>query len=167
MSILSLDLSTKSTGWSVYNNDNQLERYGCITASHKDPLVRLKKIINELDEIIQEEANLEYCIVEEVQPSEDDKKSLHTYKILMYMQAILVLLLHEKYPKVKIEFLYPNEWRKLCHIQTGRGIKRETLKQSDIAFVEKQFNINNINDDIADAIGIGYAYIQKNDVIEW
>ena len=42
----------------------------------------------------------------------------------MWLQAMIVLLMHEKY-NLKVEFLYPSEWRKICGIMQGRGIKRE------------------------------------------
>ena len=42
----------------------------------------------------------------------------------MWLQAMIVLLMHEKY-NLKVEFLYPSEWRKVCGITQGRGIKRE------------------------------------------
>ena len=168
MSLLALDLSTKSTGWAIYNNKQLLERYGCITAVDKDPINRITKIIRELYRIMQEEGNdLQICVMEEVKPTAEDDRNFHTYKILMYLQAIVVLLLHEQFPRTKIEFLYPSEWRKNCGIRTGAGLKRKELKEYDIAFVAKEFNIKNINDDEADAISIGYGYIQKTSVINW
>ena len=167
MSILALDLSTKSTGWAVYDKKQQLERYGCITATDKDPIVRIIKIVKELYSIMKEENDLEVCVMEEVKPAEEDDRNFHTYKILMYLQSIVVLLLHEQFPHTKIDFLYPNEWRKNCGIKTGKGLKRKELKEKDIAFVKKYFNIDNINDDIADAISLGYGYIQKTSVINW
>ena len=74
----------------------------------------------------------------------------------MWLQAMIVLLMHEKY-NLKVEFLYPSEWRKVCGITQGRGIKREQLKQEDISYIKTTFNIQeDINDDTADAIGIGH-----------
>jgi hypothetical protein len=35
---------------------------------------------------------------------------------------------------------------------------RETVKQRDIRFVEETFGLK-VNDDIADAIGLGYAFL--------
>ena len=44
---------------------------------------------------------------------------------------------------------------------------REKLKQADIDFVKKIYNIE-VNDDIADAIGIGHSYVNKIDnEINW
>ena len=53
MKILALDLSTKSTGYAVYNEDKLVD-YGCITASSTDFINRIQKIIKELDIKMQE-----------------------------------------------------------------------------------------------------------------
>ena len=60
-----------------------------------------------------------------------------------------------------MNYIYPSEWRAACGIKTGPKVLRETQKQYDISFVEKKFNLS-VNDDIADAIGIGYGYNQKH-----
>ena len=59
-----------------------------------------------------------------------------------------------------VEYLYPSEWRSVCGLKTGRGIKREELKKQDIEFAANKYNIQ-VNDDIADAIGIGYAWLKR------
>ena len=47
------------------------------------------------------------------------------------------------------------------------GIKRTSLKEADIAFVEETFGIT-VNDDEADAICIGFAHNKKSDnEINW
>ena len=47
MKILSLDASTKSTGFAVFN-ETKLETYGCLTASSTDLVKSISKIITEL-----------------------------------------------------------------------------------------------------------------------
>jgi hypothetical protein len=88
----------------------------------------------------------------------------------MFLQGAIAMMIHDEYPKITIEYLYPSEWRKCCKIKTGRGIVRETVKQRDIRFVEETFGLK-VNDDIADAIGLGYAYLhpsnEDNDIISW
>ena len=56
-----------------------------------------------------------------------------------------------------MEFFTASEWRKRCGIRTGRGITRDKVKAADIKFVKDTYNID-ANDDICDAICIGYAY---------
>ena len=46
---------------------------------------------------------------------------------------------------------------------------RETVKQRDIRFVQETFGIT-VNDDIADAIGLGYAHLHpggEEEMISW
>jgi len=45
-------------------------------------------------------------------------------------------------------------------MKQGRGIKRETLKNQDIKYVEDKYNIK-VNDDEADAICIFDSYWTK------
>lgn len=157
MTILALDASTHATGWAYYV-DGQLQDYGCITAAYPNLIERIKKMVGGLYDLIQSHpANL--IVLEEVRL---DGANTKTYKALMYLQAAFNFLLHEQFPKVKIEYFYPSEWRKICQIKQGRGVQRDAQKIEDIAFVKNKFGIT-ANDDICDAIGIGWAYFHKND----
>ena len=162
--LLSLDLSTKSSGIAIFDNDKKLIDYTCITASSTDLVKRIYKIINDLKLFCQKYDNIDTVVIEEVRPEGNQYGvgNQKTHKALMYLQAALVFFMHDNYPKVKIEYLYPSEWRSRCGLHTGRGIKREELKKADIAFVKRIYNIE-VNDDIADAIGIGYAYLSPEE----
>lgn len=164
MKILSLDASTKSTGFAIFN-ETKLETYGCLTASSTDLVKRISKIITELEQVLSQNT-IDKIILEEVRP-EQGLQNLKTHKALMYLQAAIVFLVHERFNAIEIEYVYPNEWRKACGIKTGSGVRRETLKPKDIQFVKDNYNII-VNDDIADAIGIGHAYVNKLDnEINW
>lgn len=161
MTILSLDCSTKSTGWAIFK-EKQLISYNCITSSSTDLFKRIHKMVDTIDELITNN-NVSKLVLEEVRPDEiGGRSNIKTFKALMYLQGILAMMIHDKHPKLTIEYLYPSEWRKCCKIKTGRGIVRETVKQKDIRFVKEMYNIE-VNDDIADAIGIGYAYLHPVD----
>ena len=158
--ILSLDLSTKSTGYALWEN-NKLIDYGLITASSTDLIKRIKKITEELSNILKAKLanySIEKVIVEEVRP-ENGLQNIQTHRALMWLQGSIAIMIHDEY-NLSLEYIYPNEWRSKCGIKTGAGVKREALKKKDIDFVKNNFNID-VNDDIADAIGIGYAYTQK------
>lgn len=71
-------------------------------------------------------------------------------------------MVHDNFPKIKIEYVYPSEWRKVLGIKQGAGVKREALKAADIQWVKTKFNID-VNDDIADAIGIGFSYLKDKE----
>ena len=164
MQIMALDASTKSSGWAIFK-ETSLQDYGCITASSTDLVKRITKIITELKQIL-DKYDIDKIILEEVRP-EQGLQNLKTHKALMYLQAAIVFLVHEHFKKIEIEYVYPSEWRSKCGIKTGRGLRRETVKVEDIAFVKNNYNIT-VNDDIADAIGIGHAYVnQLNNEINW
>ena len=165
MRILALDASTKSTGWAVFE-DTRLQTYGCLTASSTDLIKRINKMIEGLKVILSQE-NVDKIILEEVRPEETGIQNLKTHKALMYLQAAIVFLIHDNFKSIEIEYVYPSEWRSKCGIKTGRGIQRTSLKTKDIAFVKDTYDIV-VNDDIADAIGIGHAFVNNLDnEINW
>lgn len=168
MKILAIDASTKSSGVAIYEGTN-LILYNCITSSSTDLFKRIHKMVDEIQLLVQE-YKIEKIILEEVRPDEIGSRSnLATHKALMYLQGAICMMLHDYYPKVTVEYLYPSEWRKCCKIKTGRGVVRETVKQRDIRFVEETFGIK-VNDDIADAIGLGYAFLHpggEEDMLIW
>ena len=80
MKVLSLDLSTKSTGWCIGQNQFIIS-HGCITASSKDVMKRIIKMRDELSKIIKNN-NIQKIIMEQVR----QQYSSHTSKILMWLQ---------------------------------------------------------------------------------
>ena len=163
--ILSLDCSTKSTGWAIYNSKKQLIDYGCITASSTDLIKRINKMVHGLDEVCKKYKDIDTIVMEEVRPYIGHTSNPKTWKALMWLQAANNFYIHSQLKDTKIVYLYPSEWRRICGIKNGRGIKRAAAKEMDIKFVEETFNIT-VNDDIADAIGIGYAYLYPTEVKE-
>lgn len=158
MKVLALDASTTSTGLALFE-DGQLVDYKLLPATGSDPMARIKKICKQLKDYM-EDKYIDTIVLEEVRGG-DTAKNMHVQKVLMYLQAAIAFTIYDNFP-TKMEFLYPSEWRAVCHIKQGRGVKRTELKKEDIDFINKKFNLSLKSDDIADAIGIGYAYIMKN-----
>lgn len=152
MKVLALDLSTKSTGWAIFEGKELIDK-GCVVATSPNVLNRISTIVEEL-KIIHNRYLPQKVIVEEVLP-EDVGHNSSVFKALMYLQA-LVAVEFNKYGKT-LEFYTASEWRRKCGIRTGRGIKREQLKATDVKFVKDNYNLE-VNDDIADAVCIGHAY---------
>lgn len=150
MKILAIDGSTKSTGIAIFEDKN-LIKYDCITASSSNLYKRIEKMQEEIRKILTEN-QIDKIYIEEVIP-EDVLGNTKVFKALMYLQGALCKVFDEF--GLTPEFIFTNEWRSKCGIPTGRN-KRESLKPKDIAFVKNHFNID-VNDDIADAICIGYA----------
>ena len=159
--ILSLDLSTKSSGWAIFN-DEELVEHGCITSASTDMIKRIHIMIDGIRFLLDNYLDIDTIIVEEVRPEGGyGVGNQKTHKALMYLQAALEFLVHDDYSKrVKIDYIYPSSWRAAIGIKTGRGVKRTSLKEQDIEFVKETFGIE-VNDDEADAICIGFAHNKK------
>ena len=162
MNILSLDLSTRSSGWAYFEN-GELKQHGCITSASTDLIKRIYKMRDEIAAIL-DQYSVDKVIVEEVRPEGGyGVGNTQTHRALMWLQAATAFLLHDNYPQIQIKYIYPSSWRAKLGIKNGRGIKRTSLKEADIAFVKDKYNIE-VNDDEADAICIGLAeYIKEND----
>lgn len=166
MNILALDLSTKSSGWAVYES-TELKDYGCITSASTNLIKRIYIMSDGIEDVLNK-YKIDKIIVEEVRPEGGyGVGNQKTYKALMWLQAKIAFLIYEKFKKIEIEYIYPSSWRASIGIKTGRGIKRTSLKQADIDFVKEKYNID-VNDDIADAICIGYSNFNKqSNEINW
>ena len=154
---LALDASTKSTGAAIFKDSGEVVQYSCFTSASTDVVKRIQIMVSYIDELLSKFC-VDTIVIEEVKPDQGDSNP-KTMKALFWLQAAIIFLLHDKYPKVEVKYVYPSEWRQQCGIKTGRGIFRQELKQADIQFVKDTYGIDNINDDIADAICIGYAYL--------
>lgn len=168
MNILAIDASTKSTGIAIFKDKNFLGK-GCITASSNDLFKRIHKMVDSIDELISQVA-IDEIVMEEVIP--DHQKNTQTFKALIYLQGAIVMMIHDKHPTVKVELIYPGSWRSQAGIKTGRGVKRETLKEADIRRAKEIFGAQQLNDDEADAMLIGGVYTgvfgaPVNDELNW
>lgn len=155
MKLLALDLSSKSSGIAIFEDGN-LVRYECIAANDKDSLLRIEKMTDKIMDIYVKE-NIDEVIIEDVMP-DDVAHNQNVFNVLHYLQASVVLGMHRINPSVKYTLFTASHWRSLCGIKTGRGIKRDILKLADMAFVKAKYNLD-VNDDIADAICLGWAYL--------
>ena len=97
-------------------------------------------------------------IMEDVIP-DDVKHNQKVYKVLIYLQAAVVLQLY-KY-QTNVQFYTASHWRSLCGIPLGRNMKRGQLKLASQKLVKAIYNID-VNDDISDAICLGIAYIKQH-----
>lgn len=167
MNLLSLDLSTHSSGWAIFI-DGELTNHGCITSASTDLIKRIYIMKDEIQKLLTEN-KIDKIVVEEVRPEGGyGVGNQKTHKALMWLQAAIAFMVHDFFPKIEIEYIYPSSWRATCGIKNGRGIVRSTLKEADIAFVKDKYGLD-VNDDVADAICIGLAqYLeQDNNEINW
>lgn len=153
MNILALDMSTKSTGWALRINDEL--KYGCLTNASTSIEKRICYMRDSIIELIKE-YNIEKIVLEDVRPDNTPNSSV-TQK-LNWLQGCVRIAIYENFgKKVEIETILPNSWRSKIGIKTGAGIRRDSLKIKDIAYVKTTYGVD-VNDDIADAIGILDSY---------
>lgn len=160
MIILALDLSTRSSGYAL-GVENSLEKHGFISASNTNPIKRIIKMRDQIAKILKV-YNIKKIIMEQVRPEYNS----HTMKILMWLQAAIVIASYEIDPQIQCEFIGASSWRAQLKIKQGRGIKRNQLKPQDIQYVKNKYNIQ-VNDDEADAICIFDAYWLKQQDFNW
>ena len=160
MIILALDLSTKQSGYAL-GMDGELEKHGFISASNNSPIKRIIKMRDQITKILKI-YNIKKIIMEQVRPEYNS----HTMKVLMWLQAAIVIAAYEIDPQIQCEFIGASSWRAQLKIKQGRGIKRNQLKPQDIQYVKNKYNIQ-VNDDEADAICIFDAYWLKQQDFNW
>lgn len=165
MIIIGLDISSSNTGISVFKKNkkrNQLLAYYSIAPVERYAKDRYVKMIDGIREILDEYHP--HCIVVE---------NFFLYKSFASIEYIVKIHGYIEYYCYTHACAYaryaPSEWRKILQIeltvkrdQLKEKLTREKiLKQRDIDFVKKRFKLVLTDDNIADAICIGYAYLQK------
>ena len=157
MKILSLDTSTKASGYAIFDN-GKLIRYSSIDLSNiKDTDARFRQMISELYKLIEYECPDSVVIEEMVVPRNPQT------------QRLLTMILGAVYGKclnlgLSYTALRPTQWRKYvrnCDEKLPR--KREELKPWSIRKVNEIWGLRGIDDNVSDAILIGQAYLNKED----
>ena len=147
--LISLDTSTSSTGYAVYIS-GKLHRYDLIDFKRiKNTDERIKEMILKIYEIIETEKP-QIIVAEMTVVTRNAQAQRNLTMILGAIHNIFFSLLR------------PTEWRKLVNNEKEKlPRKREELKQWSKQKVSDILGINDINDDISDAILIGQAYINR------
>lgn len=164
MRIMSLDLSTKSSGVAIFDDMNCIYAQ-CVASASDDVYTRIKKITKRIEEIF-----LEYkpdkIIAEEPEPA-FVSNNLNTYRKLTFVHGAICLMLHDY--KKTMALCTSSHWRAGVGIKTGRGVRRSELKLKDIQKAKQLFpHIDIKNDDVADAVLIGYSFAKENsEVFNW
>ena len=146
MKVLAIDASSKSTGIAIFQ-DEKLIHYQCIIATDSSSFKRIVKMKNRILEIYKQYKPTN-IIMEDVLP-QDVKHNQSVYKVLIYLQAMIVLSLYQTYNLQNVQFYTASHWRRIC------GIK------ASMQLVKNQYGLK-VNDDISDAICLGLAYVRQH-----
>lgn len=154
--IISLDESTKSTGYAIFEN-NKLINYGAITQNSKNVLERVNNIITEIKKMIEQYKPSEMAI-ENVQIT----MSAPTAKSLMGLQFLIELVCYRN--NIKCTSIRTAHWRKVLGLSNSPKIKKEQKKLEAIKYVKDKYGIDEKINDVTDAICIGECYLkERND----
>lgn len=161
MVILSLDISTKSTGWAVYE-DKRLIDAGCAASASKNVYERITYITKEIGNIA-EKYHPQEVVAEEPEPAFVGN-NLNTYRKLTFIHGTISIML-DRLLGLDMKLVTSSHWRKKVGIKTGAGVKREFLKQADITKAKELADgiVEITNDDIADAVLIGYSHLLEEE----
>lgn len=150
MIVLAIDPSSKSTGWCIYDTEeNEVIEHGTIKLVSPNTINRIIVIRNRIKEIIRL-WKPEMVAIEELAIT----RNASTFKVLAGLQMQLEIICADR------ELLYilvrPSQWRSAIGIN---GKERKELKQNAIDYVIRKHGIK-ANEDEADAICIG-EYIKS------
>lgn len=162
--VLSLDASTTSTGWAIFDKRG-LAGYGVIQPTGEDWRDRLVHQGSKLKEII-ERYHPNKIVMEDVPLKNGNSKVL---VILGAVQGFIYGIAASY--QIPVQFVLPSEWRSPLNLYDGtrEGTKRKELKKKSIEKANELFGLNLVwvspsskknEDDISDAILLGYSQIK-------
>lgn len=154
--LLAID-QAKTTGYAVFDNSVLIE-YGTIelgkkTEVYENILFNASQKIGSLMDKVQPNR----IAIEDIQ---QQNQNVTTYKKLAMLMGVLVCLFQGLC--VPYEIVPPARWRSYCQI---KGKKRVEQKENTLLFVKERFGLENITEDVADAISLGYFAINNIDSI--
>lgn len=151
--LLSLDTSTTSTGWAVFQ-DGVYQDSGVIDKfkKEKNGYKRLELMTKELLMSI-EQLNPDIIVIEK------DVVFGNMKVIDLLMKIIGAVYGYCLFNGITYYEFAPSEWRKYVKLQAF-GRKRNEFKQASIKYVKDNFD-KEVNDDESDAICVGIAYCKK------
>ena len=151
--ILALDQATRTTGWSVFQED-QLVTSGTFTFEDDDFALRLVKIRNKVISLT-EQYNINKILLEDIQ-LQGQTNNVETYRQLAEVRGVLCELAREM--DIPHEIIHSQTWKSVLDI---KGRDRATQKRNAQAFVLATYG-KKVSQDESDAICIGTHYIKSN-----
>lgn len=152
--ILSLDQSTKITGYSIFINNN-LDTYGLLIVNQDEtnPIERLKEMNDKIVALIKD-VSPDYVVFEHVQ----FQNNYGTFQLLSQLQGVVMTNLFNI--DLGFTIIEPTAWKSYCKI---KGRKRIEQKLNTQIFVKEKYGVD-VSEDEADAIGIGHWAIHNLNV---
>lgn len=167
INILAID-QARAGAWSIFNYETkELIEYGTFEYNNKD--YTYPKFIVEIEKLIEEiieSKDISCVFIEDIQY----RRNIDSFKKLAMLRGALVALFERN--KYLYDYVAPTQWQNFCKAR-GRTTKEITAKvdktsdeeanskQLSIEFAREKFNVITNNDNLADAIGIGWYVVNK------
>lgn len=159
--ILALDQATRTSGFSIFDG-HSLVKYGTFIVDLDDEIARDMKIKHWLLSMI-DSWQIDFVAIEGIQYQPE--KGVTTFETLARLQGILMECLYER--NIPYKIAPTNTWRHHCGV---KGRARADQKKSMQLLVKQWFDVN-VDNDCADAIGIGKytsdTYVPATKVFNW
>lgn len=161
--ILAID-QARNGAWSVFDYETKtLEAYGVFSFNNKDyTYAKAIRAIEELVDSLIKTYDISAVFIEDIQL----RVNVQSFKKLAQLQGVLINLFEKN--EYLYDFVAPTQWQNYCKAR-GRSSKeiKEKIKALELSgkkeskilsiqFVKEKFNVNTDNDNLSDAICIGY-----------
>ena len=165
MNIISIDQSTTTMGYAIYE-DKKLIQYGhfCPKDSHNADK-RIYEVNNFLQKMIDTVPDIEVILLEDIQLQNsingsrkhfsNQNNNVATFKTLAKLLGVLSNTCLDN--DIKYEVVSPSHWKSIMGI---KSLYRRDQKKETMELVDKLFGENALEDE-ADAICIGASYIKE------
>ena len=161
--ILALDQATHNTGYALFSG-TKLIKFGVFEAQGKSEEARCNSVKNWLLQKIND-WGLDFVGIEGIQLQKNITMGVTTFQTLARLQGILIDLCYEN--KIPFDICPPATWRNHCGVK-GKTRNEKKMSMKNLA---KQWYDITINDDIADAIGLGRYFVDNFiptvEIVEW
>lgn len=166
MRILVVDQATINTAYNIIEiTEDKKVKWICCSMikirQTEDTMFRINSLYEGLAEII-DEYNIDLMVLEEVPVSR--RTNLHTTVVLLKLLGVLELLAVRK--NIQVEIMNVNFWKKKAGITTRT--RAEQKKQSIQLALGRWKAYRDIlvdNDDVADALNMGYAFLKHKNYL--
>lgn len=150
MKLLSLDQSTRCSGYAVFK-DGEYINSGVIdmTKSKLETDERSFEMAKQIWDVMKQ-CKPDVLVLENVQQQSNPKSMI----VLARLAGMIVG--YAAAHNVQIKFMLPSQWRKILNYSQGAGIKRQELKQQSINYIKENLG-KELPEDECEAICIGIA----------
>lgn len=147
MRLLALDQASRTSGYAVFDND-ELITYGTFTYDDEDIGIRLHKIRNKVESLIDLHS-IDYVVFEDIQLQGNVANNVQTFKTLAEVFGVIYELVTEL--EIKHEAVLSSSWKSTLGI---KGRTRPDQKKNAQTYVINTYGVKP-SQDASDAICIG------------